>query len=152
MLLIPTVRLAQPSDAQSIAVLSRDFIEQGLGWSWTGARVLSAIQDRSTNVAVVHDRACVLGFGIMQYGEITAHLCLLGIQPAFQGRGLGEALVSWLEASAATAGIVRIKVEAREDNPRAIAFYEKRGFRAQARVPGYYRGIIDAVRLEKRLG
>lgn len=151
MLLVPTVRLALPSDAQSIAVLSRDYIEHGLGWTWNRSRILRAIQDKATNVAVVHQRGCIRGFGIMQYGETTAHLCLLGVQPTLQGRGLGGVLLSWLERSAITAGIECIKVEARADNPRGVAFYEKRGFRVRARVPRYYRGIIDAIRLEKSL-
>ncbi len=151
MLLVRPIRLALPGDAQSIAAFSRDYIEYGLAWSWNRSRILRAIHDTATNVAVFHERGCVVGFGIMQYGETTAHLCLLGVQPTLQGRGLGEALLSWLERSAITAGIECVKVEARADNPRAIAFYEKRGFRVQARVPGYYCRRIDAVRLEKRL-
>jgi ribosomal protein S18 acetylase RimI-like enzyme len=151
MLIVPTVRLALPSDAQGIADFSRDFIEHGLGWSWNRNRILRAIEDTATNVAVVHERGGISGFGIMQYGETTAHLCLLGVQPTLQGRGLGGALLSWLECSAITAGIQSVTVEARSDNPRGIAFYEKRGFKAKARVPGYYCGIIDAVRLQKSL-
>ena len=151
MLLVPPVRLALPSDAESIAAFSRDFIEHGLAWSWNRNRILRAIQDTATNVAVVCEHGCIIGFGIMQYGDTTAHLCLLGVQPSLQGRGLGEALLAWLESSAVTAGIECVKVEARADNPRGIAFYQKRGYRIQARVPGYYCGIIDAVRLEKRL-
>ena len=82
MLLVPHIRLALPGDAQNIAVLSRDHIEHGLAWSWNPSRILRAIHDTATNVAVVHERGCVLGFGIMQYGDTTAHLCLLGVQPA----------------------------------------------------------------------
>jgi ribosomal protein S18 acetylase RimI-like enzyme len=151
MLIVPTVRLALPSDARGIAEFSRDYIEHGLSWSWNRDRILKAIRDTATNVAVVHERDDILGFGIMQYGETTAHLCLLGVQPTLQCRGLGGALLSWLECCAVTAGIECVKVEARADNPRAIAFYEKRGFKVEARVPGYYCGIIDAVRLRKRL-
>lgn len=151
MLIVPSVRLARPGDAQDIAEFSRDFIENGLGWSWNRDRILRAIQDRATNVVVVHERAGIPGFGIMQYGETTAHLCLLGVQPMLQGRGLGRAILSWLECSAITAGIQFVNVEARADNPRGIAFYQKRGFRVEARVPGYYCGIMDAVRLQKRL-
>jgi [ribosomal protein S18]-alanine N-acetyltransferase len=151
MLIVPTVRLARAGDAQGIADFSRDFIEHGLGWSWNRDRILRAIQDKATNVAVVHERWGITGFGIMQYGETTAHLCLLGVQPMFQGKGLGGALLSWLECSAITAGIAYVDVEARADNPRGIAFYEGRGFSVKARVPGYYCGIIDAVRLRKRL-
>jgi len=151
MLLVPQVRLALPSDAQGIAAFSRDYIEHGLGWSWHASRILRAIQDTATNVAAVHEYGRIAGFGIMQYGDTTAHLCLLGVQPGVQGRGLGGALLSWLELSAVTAGIECVKVEARVDNPRGIAFYEKRGYRIRARVPGYYSGVIDAVRLEKGL-
>jgi [ribosomal protein S18]-alanine N-acetyltransferase len=151
MLIVPAVRLALPGDAQGIAEFSRDFIEHGLDWSWNHYRILRAIRDTATNVAVVHERGSILGFGIMQYGETTAHLCLLGVQPMFQGRGLGGALLSWLECSAITAGIAFVNVEARADNPRGVTFYEKRGFTIKARVPGYYCGIIDAIRLQKRL-
>lgn len=151
MLIVPTVRLARSGDAQGIADFSRDFIEHELGWSWNRDRILGAIQDKATNVAIVHERGGIAGFGIMQYGETTAHLCLLGVQPMFQGRGLGAALLSWLECCAITAGIEFVNVEARADNPRAIAFYERRGFSVNARTPGYYCGIIDAVRLRKRL-
>ena len=151
MLAVPQVRLAVPSDARSIAVLSRDFIEHGLGWSWNQARILRAIRSKSVNVAVVHERGCIVAFGIMEYGEDTAHLGLLGVQPKLQGQGLGAHLVRWLEECAITAGIRVIRVEARADNPKAIAFYQKQGFHLAGRVSGYYRGVIDTVRLEKGL-
>ena len=152
MLLEPNISLARPGDASAIAVLSRDVIEHGLGWNWDRERILKAIRDPSINVAVVRSSDSVRGFGIMQYGETTAHLCLLGVQAALQGKSLGEALLSWLEKSAVTAGIECVNVEARADNPRGIDFYVKRGYRIQGRVPGYYGGIIDAVRLKKVLG
>jgi ribosomal protein S18 acetylase RimI-like enzyme len=151
MIVIPEVRLAVPGDATSIAQLSRDCIEQGLPWSWTPARVLRAIGSRSANVAVVNERGCLLAFGIMQYADETAHLALLGVQPAQRRRGLGRAVLSWLEACADTAGTGLIRLEVRADNPTAIAFYEKLGFGAASRISGYYSGVIDAIRLEKRL-
>lgn len=151
MLTIPSIRLATPGDARSMAKFSRDFIEHGLGWSWTQARILRAISSKSTNVAVIHERGCLLAFGIMEYGDDRAHLSLLGVQPTQQRRGLGGLLVSWLEESATIAGIERIGVEARADNPKAIAFYQRRGYKVRERVPGYYRGVVDAVRLEKTL-
>jgi ribosomal protein S18 acetylase RimI-like enzyme len=148
---IPNIRLAHPCDALAIAEMSRDYIEYGLGWGWTPARVLRAIHDKSTNVAVIHARGGIPGFGIMEYGEGTAHLVLLGVQPAHRKKGLGAGLVSWLEKPARTAGVERIFVEARSDNLAAIAFYRKLGFRELERITGYYRDIVDGVRLEKRL-
>ena len=135
-----------------IAEMSRDYIEHGLGWSWTPARVLAAVNDRSTNTAVLHEHAMLLGFGIMHYGDETAHLSLLAVRPNQQQRGLGAQLIAWLEKPALVAGIERIRLEARADNPNAIGFYRKQGFKESGRIAGYYRGSVDAVRLEKRLG
>lgn len=152
MLANPKVRLALRRDARDIAELSRDVIEHGLDWNYNQARILKAIKCESTNVAVMHERGRLLAFGIMDYGDTIAHLVLLGVQPTQRRRGLGRYLVMWLEKSAITAGIERIRVEARADNPIGIAFYESFGFNVCTRFPGYYSGIMDAVRLEKRLG
>src|SRR5512138_3046285 len=46
------IRLARTADAERIAVMSRDFIEYGLGWGWNAARVVRRIRHRATNVVV----------------------------------------------------------------------------------------------------
>ena len=152
MLAQPSDRLATPGDARAIAQLSRDFIEHWLGWSYTPARILAAIRSRTTNVAVIREHDGLRAAGIMDYGDTTAHLVLLGVQPAQRRRGLGRHLLAWLEECALTAGLEKIGVEVRADNPGAIAFYLRQGYRVHSIVAGYYRGVIDAVRLEKRLG
>jgi ribosomal-protein-alanine N-acetyltransferase len=151
MILVPNITLALRDHARPIAELSRQHIEYGLGWSWTEARVLKAILEPATNVAVIHERGAVLGFGIMRYGEQRAHLVLLGVAPTHRKRGLGALLLAWLEKCALTAGLERILLEARADNPTAIAFYSDQGYSQTGIVPGYYRGAVDAVRLEKQL-
>ena len=87
----------------------------------------------------------------MEYGDTTAHLMLLGVQSTLRRRGLGTRLLDWLEAAARVAGIERIDVECRSDNPGAIAFYRHQGYRVQGVVPHYYQGRIDAVRMAKDL-
>lgn len=151
MILIPGICLATPSHSRSIAEMSREHVEYGLGWSWTQSRVLRAIQDESTNVAIIQERGLLLGFGIMRYGERKAHLVLLCIAPSHRKRGLGALMLAWLEKCAVTAGLELIQLEARADNPVAIAFYAEQGYRRSGRVTGYYRGTVDAVRLEKPL-
>jgi ribosomal protein S18 acetylase RimI-like enzyme len=66
-------------------------------------------------------------------------------------RGIATRLVSWLEKCADTAGIERIRVEARSDSPAAIAFYRRHGYAQTDRLANYYRGVLDAVRFEKTL-
>ncbi len=151
MIVAPTIRFGTPRDAAPIAEMSRDYIEHGLGWSWTPARVQAAIRDRAVNVAVIGGPESVAGFGIMQYGDDSAHLALLAVHPTEQHRGLGALLMAWLEQPARVAGIVRIRLEARADNPAASGFYRKQGYSEAGRAGGYYRGTVDAVRFEKRL-
>jgi ribosomal protein S18 acetylase RimI-like enzyme len=146
------IRLAAADDALDIATLSRDEIESGLGWSWTEERVLRAIRDRDTNVAIARDAASrVAGFGIMVYRDEVAHLSLFAVAASHRRQGVGAALLCWLEEVARTAGIRRIGVECRRDNEAARNFYGESGFQEIAIAPGYYRGRVDAVRLEKCL-
>jgi ribosomal protein S18 acetylase RimI-like enzyme len=145
------VRLATRQQAPAIAALSRDHIEQGLRWNWTAARIARAIDRRTTNVIVAYEYERLIGFGIMDYADDTAHLALMGVQPTHRRCGVGRTLVEWLLACAETACIPCIRLEARADNTGGLAFYERLGFEPAGRVPGYYGGQIDAVRLERWL-
>ena len=145
------IRLACEADAQPIACMSRDCIETGLGWSWRPARVRRSIADASTNVVVCRDATGLAGFAIMKYGDEEAHLLLLAVDARRRRRGVGSALVSWLETTARTAGLGVIRLEARCSNAAAGAFYQKLGYRQFARVPGWYRGLEDGVRFAKDL-
>lgn len=147
-----TIALAHPADARPIAEMSRDCVETGLGWNWTPQRVLRSIRDKSTNVAVMRDGAGdLLGFGIMGYGDQRAHLSLLAVRPASRGVGLGRELLVWLEACASTAGLECITLEVRRDNPGGVEFYRRNGYEEVGSMPGYYSGVLDAVRFEKAL-
>ena len=131
--------------------MSRDLIEHGLGWSWTPQRVLRSVADAETNVVVASDPAGQAGFGIMKYRDDEAHLLLLAVLPQRSRRGFGRALVGWLEASARTAGIGQVMLEARQTNLVAQAFYRRLGYIECQRVPGYYRGEEASVRMAKDL-
>ena len=145
------IRLALPQDAVRIATMSRDYVEHGLGWGWTPARVLRGIRDRATNVVVAECGADVAGFGIMKYLDDDAHLLLFAVKPEYRRRGVGSGLVTWLESTATTAGIELIFLETRATNTAAREFYAARGYRELATLPRYY-GSEDAVRIGKDLG
>lgn len=146
-----SIRLAQATDVPEIALLSRDLIENGLGWSWTEARVARCLRERSTNVAVAHADGKVQGFAIMRYTDDEAHLLLLAVRAGYQRRRVGRALVAWVEKPARLAGIACIHLEARSSNVAARAFYAKLGYEEVALARGYYSGRESAVRLAKSL-
>jgi ribosomal-protein-alanine N-acetyltransferase len=145
------IELAQSRDVPHIAAMSREFIEQGLGWRWGPNAVRRSLRDPATNIVVAREADLPVGFGVMRYGEADAHLLLFGVLPEHRRRGLGTALIGWLEATAATAGIELVFLEARAGNAAARAFYRRLGYRELAILRGYYRGVEDAVRLGKDL-
>lgn len=141
------IRLAAPPDAQRIARLSRDLIESGLGWSWTPKRILGSLKAPDTCSIVADGDEPVAGFAIMEFLDEHAHLSLLAVDRHEQRQGIGRGLVHWLEASARTAGIGIVYVEARVGNQAARDFYRSLGYREMFLMPGYYRGREAAIRL-----
>ena len=145
------LRLADESDAPRIADMSRDLIEQGLGWSWRGHRVLRCIRDADINVLVASFHGRTVGFAIMSYRDEEAHLLLFAVDPRFGRRGIGSALLRWLEQSALVAGIGQVYLESRVTNAAARAFYKLHGYREVQLVQHYYQGVEASVRLAKDL-
>jgi ribosomal-protein-alanine N-acetyltransferase len=143
------VRLATRSDAADIAVMSRDYIEQGLPWTWTEERVANAIRDPETNVVVAGENGALVGFGIMYYASDDAHLLLFAVRRAHQRRGVGSAILRWLEDVAREAGATRIRVECLRENSVARNFYCEHGYHELDIAKKFYRGLKDGVHLEK---
>jgi ribosomal protein S18 acetylase RimI-like enzyme len=145
-----TIRLAEARDAQAVAMMSRDFIEAGLGWKYDAPRVMRAIRDRDTLAAVACEggkgvgssslsRGALTGFAIMEFGDERAHLVLLAVRPSHRRLGIGQRLLEWLLESARCAGMASIHLELRANNDAARRFYRAMGFYETVLVPGYYR-------------
>lgn len=147
--------LATREDAPTLAVMSRDYIERGLGWRWRVPAIEHLIA--SPDTVVLCARAghtpgnAIVGFGIMQYALEEAHLILLAVRPGMRRRGLARELLAWLEKTADTAGIRKIALEVRERNSGARNFYRKQGYISGPSIPRYYDGIETAVRMAKKL-
>jgi ribosomal-protein-alanine N-acetyltransferase len=145
------IRLATVADAAQIAAMSRDHIEHGLPWRWTTKRVAHAIEDRNTNAVVVGEPGAIEAFGIMSFTNEDAHLLLFAVDRASQRRGLGSAVLLWLETAARSAGAQRIRVEARRENDAARCFYNEHGYHERAIKRAMYSGQVDGIQLEKWL-
>ncbi len=87
----------------------------------------------------------------MVYGDTSAHLNLLGVEPQFQRRGIGRRLLRWLETSALEAGTFDITLEVRASNHAAQAFYLALGYEPEGRTERYYQGVEDAIRMRRDL-
>ncbi|MFO1304071.1 MAG: GNAT family N-acetyltransferase [Burkholderiales bacterium] len=147
---LPVV-FASQRDAHSIAEMSRDLIEHGLGWQYRRERIAGMIADRDTVAVVTRDGPRVAGFAFMTFGPERGHLVLLAVQPSHHRQGLARRMIAWLSDSAVVAGVVSIHVELRASNHGALAFYRREGFTETLRVPGYYRGRESAIRMMRLL-
>ena len=147
----PQFELARLSDAPVIAGMSFRLIETGLAPSWPAERIARHIRHPDSVVLCARVAGRLGGFAIMQFGDTTAHLNLLGVEIGRQRRGLGRALLGWLEQSAVVAGTFLIELELRASNTGARAFYEALGYRETGRVPGYYQRVEDAIRMARDL-
>lgn len=144
-------RAAHRSDAAAIAAMSRLHVEHGLRWRWTPARIRKQIDDPETMVLIASLDGEMAGFAIMRFGDLDAHLFLLAVDPAARRKGIGRALLEWLESSCCTAGIQNIRLEVRWGNRQARRFYLANGYRILGQVAGYYDRREAAVLMGKSL-
>lgn len=145
------IQLARRREARDLAAMSRRLVEVGLEPSWTLERIERHVQHPDSVAIVGRAGRELAGFAIMQYGDTTAHLNLLAVEPRFRRAGVGRRLVRWLEESAVVAGTFTIGLELRASNAVAERFYLALGYREVGRVRGYYQRVEDAIRMRKEL-
>jgi ribosomal-protein-alanine N-acetyltransferase len=145
------IQFARERDCALIADMSRRYVEHGLPWSWTESRVRYCLRNRECTVIVAREGRGVGGFAIMEFYDAHAHLNLLAVHAALRRRGVGRALVDWLESSSRVAGIFLVRLELRTGNSAAQSFYERLGYASTGVSERYYAGQEDALRMQHDL-
>lgn len=79
------------------------------------------------------------------------YLEFIGITPRFQGKGLGGAILSWMESCARAAGQANLWVLTSVFNENALRFYEGFGFVKVAVLEELIANDLNEVMLRKRL-
>ena len=141
------LELARFSDAQRLSRMSQLHIEAGLRPAWSAARITWHIRHPESIVLTARHDGLAAGFAVMRYGDDSAHLNLLAVEPAHRRRGLARKLLLWLEETALNAGTFLIGLELRAVNADAFAFYTALGYRELGRIANYYQGVEHAIRM-----
>ncbi|MEB2334637.1 MAG: GNAT family N-acetyltransferase [Anaerolineaceae bacterium] len=107
--------------------------------SWGDVIRLKAVED-----------GAMIGFvaGDTRLSRGEAWIATLAVDPRFQRRGVGRALLRACEARFQTS---KSKLTVRMSNSNAIALYEREGYRVSDVWHGYYRGGEDGLVMEKPL-
>lgn len=80
----------------------------------------------------------ILAYGVMSIAAQEGHILTIVVQPAKQGRGIGNMLLMHLLQVARRQHVEKLFLEVRPSNHVAIALYEKAGFSPIGRRPNYY--------------
>ena len=135
--------------------MARDYIEDGLRWTWRPRRIHRAVLDRKTTVLVAETPrgpgSEIAGFAIMRFETEEAHLSLLAVRPWYRRRRIARNLLERLEYAARMAGMGEIQLEVRTGNEAALEFYGQLGYRKVLCLPGYYGGRESAFRMSRDL-
>ena len=131
------VRAAQRSDAEQLALLNREFNDSAVSAAQIADHLAHCPEREKTVVAEIDGK--VVGFGCLQiyrswcYSECWAELTEMFVAPEFQRKGLGQAIVQYIEQLAEDAGATEIVLLTNRRNVAGQALYRKCGYIEQAR-------------------
>ncbi|HMV85794.1 MAG TPA: GNAT family N-acetyltransferase [Blastocatellia bacterium] len=132
-----TVAAVEGGLARTADEITEEYVAHFLKKSLAGGVILVARQS-ATGEIIGEIHAYALGPKVFAHvlGELT-----IAVHPAHQGRGIGKALFTELlaEVTRHRPDILRVELIARESNQKAIALYEKLGFRVEGRFAGRIR-------------
>ena len=98
--------------------------------------------------AVEDDQMVGFVAGDPRHSQGWAWLATIGVDPSYQRRGIGRAL---LRACESCVRLRRVKLTVRMSNQAAIALYEREGYQTVDIWKGYYSDGEDGVVMEKEL-
>jgi len=107
---------------------------------------------RSCALLVAERAGAIAGYALLEFRGNSRFARLFSIaRVADAPGGVGRALLEACEDEALRRGCRALRLESREDNFRALHFYENAGYACFTRVKDYYEDGATALRLEKPL-
>ncbi len=117
-------------------------------WQQPRGSELDHHEDNAIHAMALNDEGQIIGVArLHQIDNTTAQIRYMAVEERWQGSGIGDALLSYLEEKARPFGVQIIVLNAREDS---VKFYTKRGYRITGSGHLLY-GEIKHQKLEKRL-
>jgi len=136
-----------PVEAKIVANLFGEIFPEP--WSETSIQQLLKHDGTVALAAARPGNAAPAGFAIFRLAADEAEILSLGVTPPNRRRGVGQALVGAVLASASAHGCARIFLEVAEDNLAARNLYQCMGYQPSGLRSGYYRRgrrpAIDAI-------
>ena len=121
---------------------------------WSAWAFIHAHMSSRSSIIVAELDGKVVGYAVFELqrrrGSLVGHLTNLAVDEAYRRRGVGSTLLAECLRRMRKAGCSSVRLEVRESNSAARAFYRRHGFREVGRVRWYY-GDEDAILMELEL-
>lgn len=105
---------------------------------------------RGKRVFVIAEKEEIKGYILLRSSMKSMRIYSIGICSKAQGRGLGEILCEYGIDIGRKMLKEYISLEVRSKNSKAIALYQKLGFKVKKTLPSYY-GNEDGLKMRKQL-
>jgi [ribosomal protein S18]-alanine N-acetyltransferase len=150
------LRRGRRGDLDALVALERELFNSHIfaGHLISRASFRRLLASPSATFIVAEAGAQIAGYLLVLYraNSLHARIYSIGVAARFRRRGLARRLVAAAEKDAVRRGRKAMRLEVRADDRGTIALYTTSGYRSTGRLPGYYGGRIDALRLEKAHG
>ena len=121
--------------------------------AWTKELFLGELAEASNSrdVAVAVIESEIVGYASFRYVGKQGDVNTVAVSSEHQGKGIGTALMDWLESQAVLRNVREIFLEVRSDNEAALKMYISRGYERIDVRRNYYGNTIDANIMRKRV-
>jgi ribosomal-protein-alanine N-acetyltransferase len=125
------------ADVPEVAALEKRIFSD----PWSADSFLAEVERREEIGCplVVRDAGGIAAYAVVWFLVDEIHIGNLAVRPDRQGRGLGSSLLAYVLDEGRRRGMTYATLEVRCSNTRAIALYERFGFRQVGLRRNYYR-------------
>ncbi len=149
------LRPAKPDDFSELYAVDQSCFSQGIAWSKAELAYFLRYPGNFSLIVEEDGVPGIAGFAIAglqrKRGLMFGRLITIDVRTHCRRRGVGQLLMNAIEERLREAGAESIQLEVAINNGVAQEFYGRRGFVRTGRIPGYYKGRLDAYVMEKRL-
>jgi ribosomal-protein-alanine N-acetyltransferase len=130
-----TLRVMTAADIPPLLKIER--VSFPVPWSAGMFMIQLGLSDETENIVVLSGDN-VIGYISSWYGYEEMHILSIAVAPEERGSRAAEMLLDEAISKSREKGSLKVVLEVRVSNHRAIRFYEKHGFTQVGRRKGYY--------------
>ena len=136
-------------DFDALHALDRECYPSGIAYSKRELRWY--LMQPGAICFVAQADAKISGFILADADPPRGHIITIDVAESHRRLGVGTLLLDATERALADCGVLTVEIETAADNQAGLHFWYVHKYQPVGRLPGYYLGRIDAIRMRKAL-